>query len=53
LHKQGKYLVDFSPNPEDVSQGEFFRVVFNSPILSDKVVDDLIESIVKVGQELK
>lgn len=53
LHKQGKYLVDFSPNPEDESQGEFFRVVFNSPILSDKVVDDLIESIVTVGQELQ
>lgn len=47
LHTQGKYLVDFSPHPE--GRGEFFRVVFNSPILTDKVVDDLIEQIVKAG----
>ena len=24
LHKLGKYLVDFSPNPVDDTQGEFF-----------------------------
>ncbi|CAK9437880.1 uncharacterized protein LODBEIA_P22580 [Lodderomyces beijingensis] len=53
LHKSGKYLVDFSPNPEDDSKGEFFRVVFNSPILTDKVADDLIDSIVRVGSEMK
>ncbi|KAI3403947.1 GAD2 [Candida oxycetoniae] len=53
LHKLGKYLVDFSPNPEDDSKGEFFRVVFNSPILTDKIVDDLYDSIVQVGQELE
>ena len=53
LHKLGKYLVDFSPNPENDVKGEFFRVVFNSPILTDKIVDDLIESIIKVGSELK
>lgn len=51
LHRQGKYLMDFSPNPNQDSHGEFFRVVFNSPILTDAVVDDLVESIVKVGEE--
>ncbi|KAG7191972.1 uncharacterized protein KQ657_002579 [Scheffersomyces spartinae] len=54
LHKEGKYLVDFSPNPSDasgVNRGEFFRVVFNSPILTDSVVDDLIHSIVEGGEE--
>lgn len=45
LHSQGKYLVDFSPHPNGTE--EFFRVVFNSPILTDKVVDDLIEQIVQ------
>jgi glutamate decarboxylase len=54
LHKQGKYLVDFSPNTtSDDGQGEFFRVVFNSPILTDKVVDDLIASIISAGDEFK
>ena len=53
LHKLGKYLVDFSPNPVDDTQGEFFRVVFNSPILSDKIVDELIASIISVGKELE
>lgn len=54
LHKRGKYLVDFSPNPTDKNnKGEFFRVVFNSPILTDTVVDDLINSIIEVGAEYK
>ncbi|KAI5953207.1 GAD2 [Candida jiufengensis] len=53
LHSLGKYLVDFSPNPNDDSQGEFFRVVFNSPILTDLTVDDLISSIISVGEEFK
>ncbi|KAG2736443.1 hypothetical protein G9P44_000533 [Scheffersomyces stipitis] len=54
LHKQGKYLVDFSPNPTSSdNKGEFFRVVFNSPILSDEVVDDLITSIVESGETYK
>ncbi|KAK6202887.1 glutamate decarboxylase 2 [Scheffersomyces amazonensis] len=52
LHKLGKYLVDFSPNPSSVdNKGEFFRVVFNSPILTDKVIDDLVESIINVGEK--
>ncbi|KAK6455783.1 glutamate decarboxylase 2 [Scheffersomyces xylosifermentans] len=51
LHKQGKYLVDFSPDPTNPdSKGEFFRVVFNSPILTDAVVDDLIASIISSGE---
>lgn len=49
LHRQGKYLMDFLPNPGHDSHGEFFRVVFNSPILTDAVIDDLVESIVRVG----
>ncbi|EMG49902.1 dtxS4 L-aspartate decarboxylase dtxS4 [Candida maltosa Xu316] len=53
LHKLGKYLVDFSPNPVDDTQGEFFRVVFNSPALTTEIIDDLIASIVKVGKELE
>lgn len=52
LHKQGKYLVDFSPNPNSAEKGkgEFFRVVFNSPILTDKVVEDLVSSIVEIAK---
>lgn len=54
LHKRGRYLVDFSPNPTDKNnEGEFFRVVFNSPTLTDSVVDDLINSIIEVGAEYK
>lgn len=53
LHSQGKYLVDFSPNPtSEDGKGEFFRVVFNSPILTNHVIDDLINSIVEAGKEL-
>lgn len=53
LHKRGKYLVDFSPDTANDAKGEFFRVVFNSPILTDKVVDDLVESIVAIAAEYK
>lgn len=49
LHRKGKYLVDFLPNPARDGHGEFFRVVFNSPILTDSVVDDLVASIIEVG----
>lgn len=52
LHKRGKYLVDFSPNTAAKKQDEFFRVVFNSPILTDKIVDDLVESIIEIGHDL-
>lgn len=51
LHKRGKYLVDFLPDTSNDAKGEFFRVVFNLPILTDKVVDDLVENIVAIGQE--
>ena len=46
-------MVDFSPNPQpgQEKKGEFFRVVFNSPILTDKVVADLVKSIVEIGQD--
>lgn len=52
LHKDGKYLVDFSPNTDGDNQ-EFFRVVFNSPILTDKIIDDLINSIIVTGEQYK
>lgn len=50
LHRQGKFLVDFSPNPSDDAHGEFFRVVFNLPILTDATVDELVESVVEIAQ---
>ncbi|EGV63155.1 Glutamate decarboxylase 2 [Yamadazyma tenuis] len=53
LHTQGRYLVDFSPHPQagaQDEQGEFFRVVFNSPILTDAIIDDLVTAIVKAGE---
>ena len=49
LHRRGKFLVDYSPNPSDDKSGEFFRVVFNSPILTSAVIDDLINSIIDLG----
>lgn len=52
LHRKGKYLMDFSPNPHaEEDHGEFFRVVFNSPILTDKVIDELIGEIIATGEE--
>lgn len=50
LHRQGKFLMDFSPNPANNQHGEFFRVVFNLPILTDAIIDDLVESIERAGQ---
>lgn len=50
LHKRAKYLVDFSTNPLDAHKGEFFRVVFNLPIITDKIVDDLVATIVDAGE---
>lgn len=52
LHSRGRYLIDFSPDPLGGSK-EFFRVVFNSPILTDEIVDDLISSIVSIGNEFR
>ncbi|ODV76758.1 PLP-dependent transferase [Suhomyces tanzawaensis NRRL Y-17324] len=57
LHSSGKFLVDFSPRPQSKKggedRGEFFRVVFNSPILTDRVVDELIAGIIEAGEQLK
>ncbi|KAG7794623.1 hypothetical protein KL929_004691 [Ogataea haglerorum] len=54
LHGSGQFLVDYAPNPDDAANnednGEFFRVVFNSPIVSSDVVDQLIDKIVEVGK---
>lgn len=50
LHKSGDFLVDFAPNPNGSIVGgdnsEFFRCVFNSPNISTKTVDDLVDRIV-------
>lgn len=52
LHGSGKFLVDYAPEGGAKSRGEFFRVVVNSPILSSKTVDSLLELIEKIGTEL-
>jgi glutamate decarboxylase len=53
LHTDGDFLVDFAPNPNDAltgeNNGEFFRVVFNSPNITSTLVDKLIERIVTLG----
>lgn len=51
LHKRGRFLVDYLPHPDKHDSEEFFRVVFNSPILTDEVVDDLIRGIEDVARE--
>lgn len=53
LHRQGRYLVDFLPNPTKLDLPEFFRVVLNSPILSGELVLGLYQAIIKVGEEYK
>lgn len=50
LHRQGRYLMDYLPNPDDDTEGEFFRVVFNLPILTSDVVDDLVLRIEAAGK---
>jgi len=55
LHTSAGFLTDFAPNPDDsisgVDHGEFFRVVFNSPVVTANIVNDLIVSIQKFGKE--
>lgn len=55
LHACGEFLIDYAPNPNDAitgeDNGEFFRVVFNSPIVSSAVVDKLINRLVEFGRE--
>lgn len=55
LHTSGNFLTDFAPNPDDsvsgVDHGEFFRVVFNSPVVTATIIDELIASIQKFGKE--
>lgn len=52
LHRRGKYLVDFSNNPLSPSKGEFFRVVFNLPILTDSVARDLALTVAEVAESV-
>lgn len=51
LHESGKFLVDFAP-AAGVEHGEFFRVVFVSPIVDSDTIDDLYNSIIEVGDKL-
>ncbi|GME66936.1 unnamed protein product [[Candida] boidinii] len=57
LHSTGKFLVDYAPNPDDAltgnNRGEFFRVVFNSPIINSDIIDNLIDDIINIGSELQ
>ncbi|CCH42533.1 Glutamate decarboxylase [Wickerhamomyces ciferrii] len=51
LHESGKFLIDFAP-AHGVDTGEFFRVVFVSPIVNSDIVDDLYSTIIEVGENL-
>lgn len=50
LHRKAEFLVDFSTNPLSETQGEFFRVVFNLPILTDTIIDNLVQSIIDTAE---
>ncbi|ODV97067.1 hypothetical protein PACTADRAFT_48832 [Pachysolen tannophilus NRRL Y-2460] len=53
LYQNGKFLIDYSPNPNQLKdKGEFFRVVFNTPSLTSGIVDDLINEIIVIGKDL-
>lgn len=47
--KQSRFLVDYSPHPEF---GHFFRVVLNSPTVTKTLVDDLVSTIVEIGNSM-
>ncbi|VEU19822.1 DEKNAAC100079 [Brettanomyces naardenensis] len=55
LHSSGEFLSDFAPNPNDAisgeDNGEFFRVVFNSPNVTSSTIDQLVERIVEFGKD--
>lgn len=51
LHESGKFLIDYAP-AAGVEGGEFFRVVFVSPIVDSDLVDDLFDSIIDIGNQL-
>lgn len=50
LHKQGKFMIDFAPDPN--GRGDFFRVVIISPVVSSTMVDELLASIRQIGKTL-
>lgn len=49
LHASGRFLIDYSP-ASGVAGGEFFRVVFNSPVVDSMLVDELYEAIVRLSE---
>ncbi|ONH67370.1 Acidic amino acid decarboxylase GADL1 [Cyberlindnera fabianii] len=51
LHESGRFLMDYSP-AAGIEGGEFFRVVFVSPIVSSDIIDDLYDAILEVGESL-
>jgi glutamate decarboxylase len=51
LHREGRFLIDYSP-AQGVDGGEFFRVVFVSPNVDSALVDELYEAIINAGLSL-
>lgn len=51
LHQSGRFLIDYSP-AHGVEGGEFFRVVFVSPIVDSDLVDELYDAIIEIGDQL-
>ncbi|KAH3666402.1 hypothetical protein WICMUC_005670 [Wickerhamomyces mucosus] len=51
LHESGRFLIDYSP-ADGVDHGEFFRVVFVSPNVDSDLIDELYDSIIKIGDQL-
>ncbi|KAH3687890.1 hypothetical protein WICPIJ_001107 [Wickerhamomyces pijperi] len=51
LHQSGRFLIDYSP-AHGVEGGEFFRVVFNSPIVNSDLADELYSAIIQIGNTL-
>lgn len=51
LHRSGKFLVDYAPEVGPNGRGEFFRAVVNSPIVTADTIDDLLDSIERLGQK--
>jgi glutamate decarboxylase len=48
LHESGRFLIDYSP-ASGIPGGEFFRVVFISPVVDSELVDELYDSMLRLG----
>ncbi|BFZ54775.1 Glutamate decarboxylase 2 [Savitreella phatthalungensis] len=47
LDHDGRFMVDYAPGPH----GEFFRAVMNSPNQNSSVLDELVSTISRLGEE--